>query len=598
MARRPRIEVRRHRHRRLHARLLALRLDAGDGLQAQLLELVLREVGLAQHLRGQRQRLGQGFALAGEADLRALQAAADGRLGLERIETGHELLVALPRSAAQQHRPHPLRGGIAPGDGLFVAELETGIDGDGLPAGAARQQRHLQALAQGERLRARGDVLRRRLERLARLHRRPAGVAVDHAGDRRCGRNLGAVRRIGGHEPAQRAVARLQVGGGHPVDVGGRHPGDGVALHEQQAPVARCLVLRQRHRHRVDVVEQVFLVVGDALFRGLHLLPGHRPRHDGLGLAEQFGLGLAGVAILGQHGDHVEQSRIAHAPAAGPRARRQLGFHQRLVQAPARRMPEHIAQHRQRRAVGLRQRRHVVGGGHQRQVAAAAHRHLAFAVLGRLDGMECRQHARRLLQRPEMRGHARQRLVGVDAASHDQQRVVRLVPGAVERLQVADRHVLHVRPRTDGKVGIVVPVVGDRAHALHQHAGGIVVAGFHLVADDGHLAVQVSLGDPGIDHAVRFQRQQPVQRVVVGRERSKVVGAVQRGGGVLAHAALLHLAGDVRMRRRSLEQQVLQQVCHAGLAVVLLHRAHAVDQVDGNGGLARIGEQQHPQPVG
>ena len=61
-----------------------------------------------------------------------------------------------------------VRGGVAPGGGLFVAELETGIDGDRLPARPARQQRHLQALAQGERPRAGGDILRRRLERLAR----------------------------------------------------------------------------------------------------------------------------------------------------------------------------------------------------------------------------------------------------------------------------------------------------------------------------------------------------------------------------------------------------------------------------------------------
>jgi hypothetical protein len=51
------------------------------------------------------------------------------------------------------------------------------------------------------------------------------------------------------------------------------------------------------------------------------------------------------------------------------------------------------------------------------------------------------------------------------------------------------------------------------------------------------------------------------------------------------------------MGGRALEQQVLQQVGHAGLAVVLVHRADQVGQVDGDRGLAGVGEQQHAQAV-
>ncbi|MNM72483.1 hypothetical protein D3C81_841780 [compost metagenome] len=211
--------------------------------------------------------------------------------------------------------------------------------------------------------------------------------------------------------------------------------------------------------------------------------------------------------------------------------------------------------------------------------------------------MQGGQRACRLLQRAKMRSDTLQGGCAVDATGHDQHRVVGLVPGAIERLQIADRHVLDIGARADRHVGVVVPIKCHRTHALHQHAAGLVVVGFHLVADDGHFAVQVRLGDPRIDHAVRFQRQQPIQRFVVGRERAEVVGAIQRGGRVLAHTALLHLTGDVRVLRRALEQQVLQQMRHAGLAVVLMHRAHAVDQIDRHRRLACIREQQHPHSI-
>jgi hypothetical protein len=195
-------------------------------------------------------------------------------------------------------------------------------------------------------------------------------------------------------------------------------------------------------------------------------------------------------------------------------------------------------------------------------------------------------------------GDARQHVGGVDAARDDQGGVVRLVPLAVERLQLVDRHALHVAARADGGVAIVVPQEGGGTDALEQHAAGIVLAGLQLVADHGHLAVEVLLRNVRMDHAVGFHLQHPLQGVGVGRERGEVVGAVQPGGGVEVDAALLHLAADVGLRGRALEQQVLQQVRHAGLAVVLVHRADVVDQVHRHGGLGGIREQQHAQAIG
>jgi hypothetical protein len=75
------------------------------------------------------------------------------------------------------------------------------------------------------------------------------------------------------------------------------------------------------------------------------------------------------------------------------------------------------------------------------------------------------------------------------------------------------------------------------------------------------------------------------------------VGAVEPGGAVEIHAALAELGHDVALRRRALEEHVLEQVRHAGLAVVLHPRADEVSDVDRGFGLRRVGEEQDPQAV-
>ena len=55
--------------------------------------------------------------------------------------------------------------------------------------------------------------------------------------------------------------------------------------------------------------------------------------------------------------------------------------------------------------------------------------------------------------------------------------------------------------------------------------------------------------------------------------------------------------GDVGVGGRSLEEHVLEQVGHAGLAVALVARADQDRQVDGDLGPRGVGEQEHAQAV-
>ena len=55
--------------------------------------------------------------------------------------------------------------------------------------------------------------------------------------------------------------------------------------------------------------------------------------------------------------------------------------------------------------------------------------------------------------------------------------------------------------------------------------------------------------------------------------------------------------GNLRVRRRALEDHVLEQVGHAGFAVAFVPRADEDGQVDGDRGPRRVGKEQHLQAV-
>ena len=88
-----------------------------------------------------------------------------------------------------------------------------------------------------------------------------------------------------------------------------------------------------------------------------------------------------------------------------------------------------------------------------------------------------------------------------------------------------------------------------------------------------------------------------MQVVVIGSKGLEVIGAVVRGRPVKAHAALTELLHDVATRWCAFKYQVLQQMRHAGLAIVFVPAANEVGDIDGGRGLGRIGCQQNPQAV-
>nr|GFA64401.1 hypothetical protein [Tanacetum cinerariifolium] len=314
-----------------------------------------------------------------------------------------------------------------------------------------------------------------------------AFVVFDQRGHVGRGGHGGAVGLVVGPELAHGAVARLEVGGGHALHVGGRHLAQVVAVEIDKAPVAGNHVLAQRQPQLVAFLEQQLDILQQLGLSALYLFSRN---------------GLLANAV--ERTSHHRAGRVERTP-----------------------LP-HIG-------VEIREARHGIVG---------------------------------------------------------------LVKLLVKGLEVINRHALNVFLRADGTFAVVVPQVSGVQHAVHEHAAGRVFAALKLVAHHAELAVQVLLGNEGVDHAVGFQVERPLQILVGSGESFEVVGAVVPGRAIGAGAVLGQLLRHVGVLGRALKHHVLQQVGHAAFAVAFVPRAHQVGDIDGSRGLRLVGKQQHPQPVG
>ncbi len=287
-----------------------------------------------------------------------------------------------------------------------------------------------------------------------------------------------------------------------------------------------------------------------------------------------------------------------HARRIHRRLDGELALDELFVQPARRPVVEDGREQAQRGAVGLRIRRNVVGLDENFLPAGAPQGHFPFAVLRRLGRIQIGQDASRLGQHTEHTLNVGQRLGLIELARDDQSRIIGLIVRVVEILQALDRYVLDIRPRADGRMAVVVPDVGRLEHPLMQYGGRAVLTPLELVAHHGHLAVQVLLGNVGVQHPVGFQPQGPLDVGLRRRKGLEIIRPVFRRGGVGFGTVAGQLIRNLRMPRRALEIHVLQQVRHARLAVAFEARAHFVSHIYCRGRARVVREQQHLQSIG
>ena len=210
----------------------------------------------------------------------------------------------------------------------------------------------------------------------------------------------------------------------------------------------------------------------------------------------------------------------------------------------------------------------------QLRIAHALDADFARALLHRVAGVGDGQAACRFGDDAKKALHQRQGFGHIELAGNDENCIVRLVILAVKGLQVFNAHVFDIAARTNGGLAVVVPVISRGRHVLPQCAPGVVLAHFHFIAHHGKLGLQIFARDKAVNHAVRFHLQRPLQVVVVSGKGFEVIGTVVGRSAVKAHAAFAQFLHDVAARGRALEHQMLQQMRHAGFAIVFMPAAH------------------------
>jgi hypothetical protein len=459
-------------------------------------------------------------------------------------------------------------------------------------------KRGLDAVGEREPPDARLDVLRRGIEGLAELHVVAAAIVLEQLLDVGRRRDLGALGLRARHEQAEHAVGGLEIVLRGALHIRHRHLAQLVAIEEEQPPVADRGIFRERADELAAVELRALDVVEEARARPLDLCGGDLLLAHTLDHREQRRARLGQVAVFRQLRAEIHVAGIVQLALRAPGRAGESLLHQRAVQAAGRGVAQDLHEDVDRRIFRMAAGDGAIERRDELLVADAAQGHRALAILRRLLGVERGQGARRLGDRAEMLGHQLERARLLEAPGDQQHCIVGLIPGAIERLQLVDRHALDVGALADGRIAIVVPRVGQLLQALEQHRAGAVLAHLEFVAHHGHLAVEVLARDARVHHAIGFHGERPVQVFRRGRDRLEVVGAVVRGRAVPARAAARELALDVGEVGRALEQHVLEQVRHAFLAVAFVARADQVDDVHGDRVGARIGQGEDLQAVG
>ena len=407
---------------------------------------------------------------------------------------------------------------------------------------------------------------------------------------------------VGGQVDSHGAIALQQPLLGHTLHIGQLSVTHPVPLQEEEPPIALGHGFAHGNAHGLRVAETLFPAFEPSGLGAFEFFCSDGLGRHGLQGAQQFiprSVGaLPGTELCTEDG----KTRLSQCPSESKGAGGKLFFSQPLVQTACWGVAQNQTEQLHCREVGMGRRWDVITRVDQGHATFAAQGNAALAVLG---GIQCVGRWQRhgtdsqwLLQGSKGLIHPGQNLLLVELARDDEGGVVGLVIPAIKGLQARNIDVLHITACTYGAFAVVVPLVHGGQGFFKQDTSGAVLALLHLVAHHSHFRIKVFAGDEAVDHGIGLPGQVPAQVVVVGRKTRGVVGAVIPGAAVGGEAPLVEVGPDLGVLGGTLEQQMLQQMRHAGLAVTLLPRTHAVGHVDRCGGFGFVRYQEQLQTVG
>src|SRR4030095_1179091 len=143
----------------------------------------------------------------------------------------------------------------------------------------------------------------------------------------------------------------------------------------------------------------------------------------------------------------------------------------------------------------MRTGRDVVTDSYKLRIADSLRSDCTLAVLCwlyRVDLLQCSCGSR---NRPKIGCNELKCLRWIKLPGHQQYRIVRLIVFTIESLQSFNRHIFDVAARADWQIRIVMPIVSHGKNSFEYNKTRLILAGFVLVADNGHLGIKIFFGD-------------------------------------------------------------------------------------------------------
>src|ERR1035441_8464571 len=210
---------------------------------------------------------------------------------------------------------------------------------------------------------------------------------LERLGDVGRGRNLGAIRALGGNEAGERAVGFLQVGFGHAQDVGFGDGLDAVAHEEHETPIALREILAEIERDGLRIVHLELDIFQHAGLDALPLfLPGGFGGQAFDGLEQDLARFVERLVHLQADGGDEEAGVVEFLHFHGG-ADSLLVIHEGLVEAARGVVAENAGEDLKRGGVGVGSGGDVIDGHETLRIADAAEGDGALAILGGFDGV-------------------------------------------------------------------------------------------------------------------------------------------------------------------------------------------------------------------
>ena len=368
-------------------RIGAILLEAGDALLLQLLEFGGIESRLLRHVGDEREHCRNATTNGLDDEGRTIDSTAHTHRRPKQIKAILELLSSECFRAALQHGRRELTSRAMALQGFLGAKAHHESTLHCTAARLLLEQAQSHSVRKCNTTRARVDVGGRRVERFAYTQRAVALVLAHECGDIHLGRNFRAVRFRRWIEHADGDVRRLQIVGGHALNVRGRHALEAIAVHEQEPPITGRLPLAQGEPDLVRIVEEQGDVLEQRRLRPLHLGFRWRTRPHAVDTLQEHRSGRLERALLPYLRVRDQHSRFSELKIECTRGRRELRHDERLIQSPRRLASKHVCEHVNSREVRMRERRHVVHCSDNLHVAHATQRDRALAILRGLGGI-------------------------------------------------------------------------------------------------------------------------------------------------------------------------------------------------------------------